>query len=82
MATAHRKRSKKKRSRKFKRPTRGVVHDEAFAIDYSKLPRALDAEALAALEAEWSDLGSWQALAEVLPADEDGNVDWSEQMEN
>ena len=52
MATAHRKRSKKKRSRKFKRPTRGVVHDEAFAIDYSKLPRDLDAESLAELEAE------------------------------
>ena len=52
MATAHKKRSKKNRSRKFKRPVRGVVHDGAFAIDYSKLPRDLDADALAELQAE------------------------------
>jgi len=51
MATAHKRRPKKNRSRKFKRPARGVVHDEAFAIDYSKLPADLDEAALAELEA-------------------------------
>ncbi len=52
MATAHKKRSKKKRSRKFKRSGRGVVHDESFALDYSKLPRDLNEEELAELEGE------------------------------
>ena len=52
MATAHKNRPKKNRSRKFKRPVRGVVHDEAFAIDYSKLPADLDADSLAELQAE------------------------------
>ena len=53
MATAHKKRSKKKRSRKFKRSGgRGVVHDESFAIDYSKLPKDLNEEELAELEGE------------------------------
>jgi len=52
MATAHKRRSKNNRSRKFKRPARGVVHDATFAIDYSKLPADLSKEALEELEAE------------------------------
>ena len=52
MATAHKRRPNKNRSRKFKRPARGVVHDEAFVIDYNKLPADLSEEELAELEAE------------------------------
>ena len=52
MPTAHKHRPKKNRSRKFKRPVRGVVHDEAFAIDYSRLPADLDTDAIAELQAE------------------------------
>ncbi|MES1945485.1 mannose-1-phosphate guanylyltransferase/mannose-6-phosphate isomerase [Salinisphaera sp. PC39] len=52
---------------------------EAFAacrsesIDYAVMEKTRDA-AVVPLSATWSDLGSWSALAEVLPADADGNV--------
>lgn len=45
----------------------------AVSIDYGVMER-LDDLATLPLDCGWSDLGSWQALAEVLPADERGNA--------
>lgn len=52
---------------------------EAFAacraesIDYAVMEKTRDA-AVVPLKVDWSDLGSWSALAEVWAADERGNV--------
>ncbi|NKB88007.1 MAG: NTP transferase domain-containing protein [Acidobacteria bacterium] len=45
----------------------------AISIDYGIMERA---SAVACVEAQfdWSDVGSWEALAELLPADADDNV--------
>jgi len=45
----------------------------AISIDYGIMEQA---QRVACVEArfDWSDVGSWEALAELLPADEDGNV--------
>jgi len=42
------------------------------SIDYAVMERT-EKIATLPLEAGWSDLGSWEALAELLPADDDGN---------
>jgi mannose-1-phosphate guanylyltransferase len=44
----------------------------AESIDVAVMEK-LDTLATLALDCGWSDLGSWSALAEVLPADEQGN---------
>jgi len=44
----------------------------SISIDYAVMEK-LDSIATLTLDAGWSDLGSWQALAEILPADESGN---------
>lgn len=46
---------------------------EATSIDYAVMERVSDA-AVVPLDVPWDDLGSWDALARLLPADEDGNV--------
>jgi mannose-1-phosphate guanylyltransferase len=52
---------------------------EAFAavdpisVDYAVMERVSDA-AVVPLEVEWDDLGSWDAMQRLLPADDDGNV--------
>ncbi|KAB1192621.1 NTP transferase domain-containing protein [Haloferax sp. MBLA0076] len=46
---------------------------EAVSIDYAVMERATDA-AVVPVHFEWDDLGSWDALARILTADEDGNV--------
>ncbi|MBF0479704.1 MAG: mannose-1-phosphate guanylyltransferase [Candidatus Omnitrophica bacterium] len=46
----------------------------AISIDYAILEKS---DCVAAVESSgmgWSDLGSWQALSEVLPADDKGNI--------
>jgi mannose-1-phosphate guanylyltransferase/mannose-6-phosphate isomerase len=43
------------------------------SIDYAVMEK-LDAIATLPLDCGWSDLGSWEALAEVLPPGEDGNT--------
>ncbi|HVS02800.1 MAG TPA: sugar phosphate nucleotidyltransferase [Thermoanaerobaculia bacterium] len=45
----------------------------AISIDHGVMER-LDDLATLPLDCGWSDLGSWQALAEVLPADTAGNA--------
>lgn len=44
----------------------------SISVDYAVMER-LDTIATLPLDCGWSDLGSWEALAEVLPAGEDGN---------
>ena len=45
---------------------------KSISIDYAVMER-LDEIATLPLDCGWSDLGSWQALAEILPAGDDGN---------
>ena len=45
----------------------------ADSIDYAIMEK-LDGIATLPLDCGWSDLGSWEALAEVLPADRQGNT--------
>jgi mannose-1-phosphate guanylyltransferase len=45
----------------------------AISIDHGVMEK-LDDIATLALDCGWSDLGSWEALAEVLPPDRDGNI--------
>ena len=55
------------------------VDAEAFAacpadsIDYAVMEKT-DAAAMVPLDAGWNDIGSWAALWEVLPRDENGNA--------
>ena len=42
------------------------------SIDYAVMEKTHDA-AMIPLDAGWSDVGSWSALQEVMPADDDGN---------
>jgi mannose-1-phosphate guanylyltransferase len=51
----------------------GFAAVEPTSIDYAVMERVDDA-AVVALDVPWDDLGSWDAMARVLPADEDGNV--------
>ena len=44
----------------------------AISIDHGVMEK-LDDLATLPLDCGWSDLGSWEALAEVLPRDRDGN---------
>lgn len=44
----------------------------AISIDYGVLERADNVAAVAA-DIGWSDLGSWESLAEILPKDKSGN---------
>lgn len=44
----------------------------SISIDYAVMER-LDSIATLTLDGGWSDLGSWEALAEVLPGDDAGN---------
>jgi mannose-1-phosphate guanylyltransferase len=43
------------------------------SVDYAVMERVDDA-AVVPLDVAWDDLGSWDALARLLPADADGNV--------
>ncbi|MDA8019566.1 MAG: NTP transferase domain-containing protein [Thermoanaerobaculia bacterium] len=47
----------------------------SISIDYAVMERLPEHRAISAvrLDAGWSDLGSWQALSEELPAGDDGN---------
>ena len=45
---------------------------KSISIDYAVMER-LDSIATLPLDCGWSDLGSWEALAEILDGDDDGN---------
>jgi mannose-1-phosphate guanylyltransferase len=52
----------------------------AISIDYAVMERCSDL-ATVPLECDWSDLGSWEALAESMPKDEKGNVERGDVMQ-
>jgi len=54
-------------------PEDGFAAVDAVSIDYAVLERTDDVVTVP-LGVEWDDLGSWDALRRVLPADEDGTV--------
>jgi mannose-1-phosphate guanylyltransferase len=54
-------------------PETGFEAVDAVSIDYAVMERATDA-AVVPVHFEWDDLGSWDALARILDADDDGNV--------
>jgi mannose-1-phosphate guanylyltransferase len=43
-------------------------------IDYGVMENAVNVAVIPAQGLEWNDVGAWDALFEVLPADEDGNI--------
>ena len=43
------------------------------SVDYAVMEKTRDA-VMVPLDAGWNDVGSWAALHDVLPADEQGNV--------
>ncbi len=45
-----------------------------ISIDYGILEKAKNAVAIPAKGLEWSDLGSWESLSEVLKKDKEGNI--------
>ncbi|PZQ19303.1 MAG: mannose-1-phosphate guanylyltransferase/mannose-6-phosphate isomerase [Ancylobacter novellus] len=45
----------------------------SISIDHAVMERT-DAAAVVAIDVGWSDIGSWSALADIGPADEQGNV--------
>ncbi|HUJ23692.1 MAG TPA: sugar phosphate nucleotidyltransferase [Bryobacteraceae bacterium] len=47
---------------------------ETISIDYAVLERADGVVGLACDEVGWNDVGSWNAVYELLPQDRDGNV--------
>ncbi|MCQ4052046.1 hypothetical protein FK514_29675, partial [Klebsiella pneumoniae] len=48
------------------------IHGLAY-VDYAVMEKTADA-VVVGLDADWSDVGSWSALWEVSPKDEQGNV--------
>jgi len=52
------------------RPRSGLSSD---SIDYAVMEKT-DRAAVVALDAGWSDIGSWSSLADVSSADNEGNV--------
>ena len=45
-----------------------------ISIDYGILEKAANVAAVPAVGIEWSDLGSWESLTEVLPKNKQGNM--------
>ncbi|KAB1186877.1 MULTISPECIES: mannose-1-phosphate guanylyltransferase [Haloferax] len=54
-------------------PDSGFEAVDPISIDYAVMERATDA-AVVPVHFEWDDLGSWDALARIIDADENGNV--------
>ncbi len=53
---------------------------ENISIDYAVLEKARNVVGLAADDIGWNDVGSWNAVYELLPHDGDGNVTRSEAL--
>lgn len=47
---------------------------QAQTIDYGIMEKAKDVVVLPAVDLGWNDVGSWESLFDVLPADEHGNI--------
>jgi mannose-1-phosphate guanylyltransferase len=54
-------------------PERGFEAVDPVSVDYAVFERADDVVTVP-LDVEWDDLGSWDALRRLLPADENGTV--------
>jgi mannose-1-phosphate guanylyltransferase len=67
-------------SRHWQKPEREAVLQRVWpgirpeTIDYGVMEAARQAAVIPAEGLEWSDVGSWDSLFDVLPADEDGNI--------
>lgn len=65
---------------KWNTPERGVVLAEEWSklktetIDYGIMEGAKDVAVIPAGSLRWSDVGSWDSLFDVLPADSNGNI--------
>jgi mannose-1-phosphate guanylyltransferase len=65
---------------KWNSPSRGVVLAEEWSklktetIDYGIMEGAKDVAVIPAGSLRWSDVGSWDSLFDVLPADSNGNI--------
>jgi mannose-1-phosphate guanylyltransferase len=55
-------------------------HCENISIDYAVLEKADNVVGLAADDIGWSDVGSWNAVYELLPRDENGNAAVTESL--
>jgi mannose-1-phosphate guanylyltransferase len=44
------------------------------SIDYGIMEKARNVAVIAARNLDWNDVGSWEALYDLLPADENGNI--------
>jgi mannose-1-phosphate guanylyltransferase/mannose-6-phosphate isomerase len=56
-------------------PTERMWHKlPVISIDYGILERAKNVAAVPAVGIGWSDVGSWEALSEILPKDKAGNT--------
>ena len=70
----------KKISQAWKQPEREQVLDQVWptiqpeTIDYGIMENARDVVVIPAEGLGWNDVGSWNALFEVLPTDEEGNL--------
>jgi mannose-1-phosphate guanylyltransferase len=58
---------------------KGVVEEEwpkiqPQTIDYGIMEKARSVAVIPATDLEWNDVGSWESLYDVLPADENGNI--------
>jgi len=49
-------------------------HIEINTIDYGIMEGALQVAVIPAEGLEWNDVGSWESLFEILPADDNGNI--------
>jgi mannose-1-phosphate guanylyltransferase len=61
-------------------PSRNPVIGEEWpkiqpqTIDYGIMEKARSVAVIPATDLEWNDVGSWESLYDVLPADENGNI--------
>lgn len=58
---------------------RSFSRSPAVSVDYAVMEHTSDA-VMVPLEADWSDIGSWAALAELGPKDHAGNVTWGDAL--
>jgi mannose-1-phosphate guanylyltransferase len=62
-------------SRRFAASLRDVYPlCENVSVDYAVMEKADNVAGLAASDIEWNDVGSWNAVYEILPHDADGNA--------
>ena len=62
------------------RVAEAVPRCENISIDYALLEKAKNVVGIAADDIGWSDVGSWNAVYELLPRDQDGNAIVSEAL--